>query len=131
MSTETQRAMTSFAHPDADALKLETVLYALGDPIRLFIVRRLAAGSELPCNVAVAGLDIAKSTQSHHFRILREAGIIKTRKEGVSYLNCLRRDDLERRFPGLLDAVLANAQHCANTSAGQNKAAELSRAEML
>jgi DNA-binding transcriptional ArsR family regulator len=101
--------MTLFNHPDARDLKLETVLYALGDPVRLCIVRNLARGCELACNAAVSGLDIAKSTQSHHFRILREAGIIQTRREGVSYLNCLRRADLDARFPGLLDAVLASA----------------------
>lgn len=108
--------MTHFVHPSPDALKLETVLYALGDPIRLCIVRSLARGEELACNATVAGLDIAKSTQSHHFRILREAGIIRTRKEGVCYLSSLRRDDLDARFPGLLDAVLASSQ-CSVTGA--------------
>ena len=64
-------------------LKLETVLYALSDPVRLHIVRNLAERGELACYAAVAGLDIAKSTQSHHYRILREAGLIAQRKEGV------------------------------------------------
>lgn len=110
--------MTRFVHPDIDSLKLETVLYALGDPIRLCIVRSLACQAELPCHASVSTLDIAKSTQSHHFRILREAGIIRTRKEGVAYLSCLRKDELDARFPGLLDAVLANATATVACNAG-------------
>lgn len=108
--------MTHFVHPPTEALKLESVLYALGDPIRLRIVQALAEGGELACNAAVAGLDLAKSTQSHHFRILRETGIVRTRKEGVCYLTTLRRDDLEARFPGLLDAVLASARQRENAA---------------
>jgi DNA-binding transcriptional ArsR family regulator len=96
------------ALPSSD-MKLEAVLYALSDPVRLHIVRNLAARGELPCFAAVTGLDIAKSTQSHHYRILREAGVIAQRKEGVCFLSSLRRDELNKRFPGLLDAILRNA----------------------
>src|SRR5271165_4766152 len=91
-------------------LKLESVLYALSDPVRLHIVQNLAKCGELACYAAVAGLDIAKSTQSHHYRILREAGIIAQRKEGVCFISTLRKADLDARFPGLLDAVLGNFQ---------------------
>lgn len=91
-------------------LKLETVLYALSDPVRLHIVRNLAVRGELACYAAVAGLDIAKSTQSHHYRILREAGLIAQRKEGVCFISRLRKPDIDARFPGLLDAVLRNSQ---------------------
>jgi len=87
-------------------LKIEGVLYALSDPVRLHIVRNLASRGELACFAAVAGLDIAKSTQSHHYRILREAGVIAQRKEGVCFISSLRKDELDARFPGLLDAVL-------------------------
>src|SRR5271166_5164644 len=89
-------------------LKLETVLYALSDPVRLHIVRNLARKGELACYAAVSGLDIAKSTQSHHYRILREAGVIAQRKEGVCFISSLRKPDIDARFPGLLDAVLQN-----------------------
>jgi len=89
-------------------LKLETVLYALSDPVRLYIVRNLAEKGELACYAAVAGLDVAKSTQSHHYRILREAGIIAQRKAGVCFISSLRKADIDARFPGLLDAVLRN-----------------------
>jgi DNA-binding transcriptional ArsR family regulator len=91
-------------------LKLETVLYALSDPVRLHIVRNLAIRGELACYAAVAGLGLAKSTQSHHYRILREAGLIGQRKEGVCFISSLRKADIDRRFPGLLDAVLRNFQ---------------------
>ncbi len=89
-------------------LKLETVLYALSDPVRLHIVRNLAERGELACYAAVAGLDIAKSTQSHHSRILREAGLIAQRKEGVCFISSLRKPCIDALFPGLLDAVLRN-----------------------
>ncbi len=90
--------------------KLEAVLYALSDPVRLHIVKNLAKRGELACFAAVAGLDIAKSTQSHHYRILREAGLIAQRKEGVCFISTLRKAELDARFPGLLDAVLRSPQ---------------------
>jgi DNA-binding transcriptional ArsR family regulator len=52
---------------------------------------------------------VTKSTCTHHFKVLREAGVIQQRQEGTSRLNTLRRDDLEARFPGLLETVLAAA----------------------
>src|SRR6516225_9896225 len=102
--------MTGDAPAETSHLKLETVLYALSDPVRLYIVGNLAKKGELACYAAVAGLDIAKSTQSHHYRILREAGLIAQRKEGVCFISTLRKDDIDARFPGLLDAVLRNFQ---------------------
>jgi DNA-binding transcriptional ArsR family regulator len=102
--------MADETQAEAPALSLESVLYALSDPIRLHIVRNLAEKGELACYAAVAGLDIAKSTQSHHYRILREAGLIAQRKEGVCFISSLRRNELEARFPGLIGAVLRNFQ---------------------
>jgi hypothetical protein len=98
----------------ADTLPVEAppnlcaLLYALSDPVRLHIVRNLAERGELACFAAVSGLDIAKSTQSHHYRILREAGLIAQRKEGVCFISSLRKSDIDARFPGLLDAILGN-----------------------
>jgi len=100
--------MNDDALAEAVSPKLETVLYALSDPVRLHIVHNLAKKGELACYAAVAGLDLAKSTQSHHYRILREAGVIAQRKEGVCFISTLRKPDLDARFPGLLDAVLQN-----------------------
>ncbi len=99
--------MNCLNHPDPADIRLERVLYALGDPIRLKIVESLEKGVEMACSKASCGLDLAKSTQSYHFRILREAGVIRTRKSGIYYMNSVRRDDLDARFPGLLNAVLA------------------------
>ena len=88
---------------------MPSVLHALSDPARLEIVRRLAAGSEeWSCGRFELGL--SKATLSHHFRVLREAGVVRTRPEGRKRLLSLREDDLESRFPGLLDAVLANGR---------------------
>jgi DNA-binding transcriptional ArsR family regulator len=95
-------------HPDPDELQMATVLHALSDPQRLTIVRILAE-SPAPRRCGSFDLDITKSTLTHHFRVLREAGLIDQREEGTARLNSLRRADLDRRFPGLLDAVLAGA----------------------
>lgn len=91
-------------HPDRKDISLPGVLYALGDPIRLDIVKRLAVKGDQNC--AALEVPIAKSTLSHHFRVLREAGIIYCRKEGTQHINSLRREDLDALFPGLLDTVL-------------------------
>jgi DNA-binding transcriptional ArsR family regulator len=94
-------------HPDPKDISLAGVLYALGDPVRLEIVRRLATKGEQPC--AALDLAIARSTMSHHFKVLRESGVLYCRKEGTQHLNSLRREDLDALFPGLLDAVLQAA----------------------
>jgi DNA-binding transcriptional ArsR family regulator len=96
----------SLSHPRREALELAAVLQALSDPHRLQIVRRLAASDEL-CPCGSFELDLSKSTLTHHFRVLREAGVIHQQPLGTSKLNSLRREDLDVRFPGLLDAVLA------------------------
>jgi DNA-binding transcriptional ArsR family regulator len=96
--------MRPIHHPDPQNITLEGVLYALGDPVRLEIVKRLAADGELAC--ADLEIPIAKSTLSHHFKILREAGVLYCRKQGTQHMNSLRRDDLEQVFPGLLEAIL-------------------------
>ena len=93
--------------PSVDALALPDVLHALSDPQRLRIVGMLAE-DPTPCPCGGFGLDVSKSTATHHFRVLREAGVIETRQEGTSRLNSLRREDLDARFPGLLDAVLGS-----------------------
>lgn len=92
-------------HPDRDELDLPAVLHALSDPHRLQIVRALAA-SETAMRCGTMGLSVTKSTATHHFRVLREAGLIRQAEDGTARLNSLRREDLDARFPGLLDAVL-------------------------
>jgi DNA-binding transcriptional ArsR family regulator len=91
-------------HPTADEIALADVLHALSDPMRLRIVAGLSDGAERTCKSF--DLPVVKSTCTHHFRVLREAGVIRQRLEGTTRLNSLRRADLDHRFPGLLDAVL-------------------------
>jgi DNA-binding transcriptional ArsR family regulator len=92
-------------HPAAAALELTGVLHALSDPVRLQIVRTLAAeGGERRCGAFTLG--VTKSTLTHHFRVLRESGVISQYAEGTAVVNQLRRADLDERFPGLLDSVL-------------------------
>ncbi|QLE55150.1 helix-turn-helix transcriptional regulator [Nostoc sp. TCL26-01] len=95
-------------HPDRKDIFLPGVLYALGDPVRLEIVRLLANKGEQCC--ADFDFAIAKSTMSNHFKILRESGVVMSRKEGTQHINWLRREDLDLLFPGLLDAVLRSAK---------------------
>ncbi|MGA2928652.1 MAG: helix-turn-helix domain-containing protein [Solirubrobacteraceae bacterium] len=94
-------------HPERAQIELEAVLHALSDPIRLRIVAALAQGGERSCKSI--DLPVVKSTCTHHFRVLREAGVIRQRQEGTARLNSLRRADVDGRFPGLLDAVLRAA----------------------
>ncbi|GAB3451041.1 helix-turn-helix domain-containing protein [Streptomonospora sediminis] len=81
---------------------------ALGDPVRLGLVRLLAGGGEYGWGRLCA--PVAKSTLSHHLRVLRDSGITRTRQEGVRCFVALRRTDLDTRFPGLLSAVLEAAE---------------------
>jgi DNA-binding transcriptional ArsR family regulator len=92
------------AHPQVAVLDLSAVLHALSDPVRRSIVARLAREGEVPCGGF--GLSVSKSTSTHHFRVLREAGVIEQVEQGNRKLNTLRREELERSFPGLLEAVL-------------------------
>jgi len=82
-------------------------LYALGDPLRLRMVGQLAAVDEaISCGDIHVVKEVPKSTGSHHFKVLREAGLIRMVPQGRRVLVSLRRADLEERFPGLLDAIL-------------------------
>jgi DNA-binding transcriptional ArsR family regulator len=95
----------SLEAPAVEELDLVEVLQALGDPVRLQIVHILEqADGAIACNEM--GLPVAKSTGSHHLKVLREAGVIRGRVDGTRKFYTLRRDDLEARFPGLLDSVL-------------------------
>jgi DNA-binding transcriptional ArsR family regulator len=96
-------------HPGVDELELAAVLHALSDPLRLRVVEMLADGGERSCGSF--DLPVVKSTCTHHFRVLREAGVVRQRIEGKAKLNQLRREDIETRFPGLLAAVLGAAAH--------------------
>lgn len=94
-------------HPAAETLQLTGVLHALADPVRLAIVRTLAAGGGCERHCGAFDVAVAKSTRTHHFRVLRENGVIEQRAEGTALVNRLRREELDGRFPGLLDSVLS------------------------
>ncbi|GAA2250736.1 transcriptional regulator [Streptomyces ruber] len=105
-------------HPPREEIRLEGVLQALSDPMRLRIVRELAAvGDELSCSQF--DLPVTKSTSTHHFRVLRETGVIRQVYRGTAKLNGLREDDLDDLFPGLLAGVLdAAARQDARLGSG-------------
>ncbi|MCG5213387.1 helix-turn-helix domain-containing protein [Streptosporangium soli] len=95
-------------HPNMGEIALTGVMAALGDPIRVGLVRVLADGRERGWGELQA--PVAKSTLSHHLRVLRDAGLTRTRQEGTRCFVILRRQELQARFPGLLQAVLAAAE---------------------
>jgi DNA-binding transcriptional ArsR family regulator len=95
-------------HPEVDQLSLVAVLHALADPTRLTIVSTLRSDPERACGTFP--VSVAPSTLTHHFRVLREAGVIRQREQGNKRWTTLRLHDLDARFPGLVDAVLASAE---------------------
>lgn len=107
-SPPTPGDLEPLGHPAREQIELVAVLHALSDPMRLRIVAGLAKGEARTCKSF--DLPVTKSTCTHHFRVLREAGVIRQRLEGTTKLNSLRREDLDSRFPGLLDSVLLGAR---------------------
>ncbi|CAL9633544.1 helix-turn-helix transcriptional regulator [Streptomyces sp. Tu 3180] len=104
-------------HPARGEIRLEGVLHALSDPVRLRIVRELAAEG-VPLSCSHFDLPVTKSTTTHHFRVLRESGVIRQIYEGTAKMNGLRRDDLDELFPGLLDSLLTAAARQAARHGG-------------
>ncbi|MDF9811930.1 helix-turn-helix domain-containing protein [Streptomyces sp. SPB162] len=118
MTPQTAPTVRALEHPERAAIRLEGVLHALSDPMRLHVVHTLAvAETELACSEVV--LPVSKSTTTHHFRVLREAGVIEQNYRGTSKMSGLRREDLDALFPGLLDTVLAALDgQCARLGGG-------------
>jgi DNA-binding transcriptional ArsR family regulator len=102
------RTVSELHHPDPAELDLASLLHALSDPMRLEIVRNLAEVDS--CSCKAIELPVSKATASHHFKVLRLAGVIAQHDEGTRRISRLRRDELEQRFPGLLESVLRAAQ---------------------
>jgi DNA-binding transcriptional ArsR family regulator len=92
--------------PAREEIRIEQVLAALGDPVRLLFVRQLAKAPAVGVACGVIPLPVTKSTRTHHLRILREAGVISLRAEGTRRMAVLRREDLDALYPGLLDGIL-------------------------
>jgi DNA-binding transcriptional ArsR family regulator len=120
--------MKPLIHPSVDDITVEGILHALSDPVRAAIYADMAgAGCAQTCStfLQVVNRSIPKSTLSQHFRTLREAGLVRSERQGVEMLNTTRCAEIERRFPGLLPAIM-NAhriQHEGKTPAGRRKAA--------
>jgi DNA-binding transcriptional ArsR family regulator len=95
--------------PGPDEIRVETVLQALGEPVRLMIIRALA---DRPEGIACGDIElpVTASTRAHHLKILREAGVLSTHTDGTRRISVLRSDDLEALYPGLLTGVLAARQ---------------------
>ena len=99
--------MAQFVHPAREDMTLAGVLAALADPMRLRIVKSLLQQDDcMSCKDAAPCPDMAKSTLSNHFRILREAGLIETTKKGVEHRNVVREADINARFPRLLKTIV-------------------------
>ena len=95
-----------FVHPALEDITLESVLYALADPTRLAIVCKLTSRG-CPTNCQTAAPDnLPKSTQSHHYQVLREAGLIRSERRGTEVVNTLRCAEIETKFPGLVSAIM-------------------------
>lgn len=99
--------MRLYEHPEISSVTLPSVMQAFADPCRLAIVKELYSQDRpLACNEVP--LDVSKATRSHHFEVLRNAGVIRTEVEGTKCMTSLRTKDIEERFPGLLDLVVKN-----------------------
>jgi DNA-binding transcriptional ArsR family regulator len=105
---QTRTVSSDPQHPDLADVDLTSLLHALSDPVRLEIVRTLAELNECACGAI--DLPVSKATASHHFKVLRQAGVITQHDVGTRRLSSLRRDELEERFPGVLESVLRAAK---------------------
>ncbi|MET9630718.1 helix-turn-helix domain-containing protein [Lentzea sp. NPDC006480] len=96
-------------HPELSEVSLQQALEALADPVRRMVVCQLAqAGGEKGCGTF--DTPVSDSTLTHHFNVLREAGVIRQHYRGTAKLNSLRDEEMDARFPGLLSAVVSAAQ---------------------
>jgi DNA-binding transcriptional ArsR family regulator len=103
--TKTTRA-ERIHHPEVDSFDLATIMRALGDPLRIQIVRLVDAEDEILCADLYDRLGLPASTGSYHLRQLREAGVTRSRAIGTKRMVSVRREDLDSRFPGLVDLVI-------------------------
>ncbi|MBL7544380.1 MAG: helix-turn-helix transcriptional regulator [Bdellovibrionaceae bacterium] len=95
----------NFSHPSMKDLTIDGVLHALSDPIRREIVKKLASCQGMSCTKSCAS-GLPPSTISFHHKVLRENGLIRSKKVGVEVINTLRKLELDKKFPGLLDSIL-------------------------
>ncbi len=101
--------MRPLLHPAIEDVSIESVLHALADPVRVAICAELSGpGCTANCSSfqEIANQPIPKSTLSQHFRILREAGLIRSERRGVEVLNSSRFAEIDGRFPNLLKSIV-------------------------
>lgn len=110
----------SYQHPETGDIALPRVLFALSEPLRLTMVHTLASGSEI--DSIELGPDLPRSTLTHHTSLLRESGVVFVRAEGRKCMIRLRTEDLNARFPGLIDTVLAGYEPDSDAAAGAEDA---------
>ena len=117
--------MRPLFHPPADEITVEGILHALSDPVRAHIFAEIAqAGRAQTCSafLEVSDRAVPKSTLSQHFKALREAGLIRSERKGVELLNTPRCDDVDKRFPGLLPAIInAHTLQAARVRQGRRR----------
>lgn len=129
--------MKPLFHPSIEDVTVEAILHALSDPVRVAIYADIAGSMcSLNCSsfLKMSEKAIPRSTLSQHFRALREAGLIRGERRGVEMHNTTRCDELEKRFPGLIKAIV-NAHHVqaaaqARTTAGTRKKPTTARLAM-
>lgn len=111
-------AVRQLEHPELEQIELQQVLDALVDPVRRSVVHELARQA-VDKTCGTFGVRVAASTLSHHFAVLREAGVIRQYYVGAQKMNSLRAEELQQRFPGLLKALLAacDAEEAAASAA--------------
>lgn len=98
--------MRELFHPNIEQLNLSTILSALADPIRLSLIKNITNNPEATCSNC--NINLAKSALSHHFKVLRQSGLIKVRIEGKQHFLSVRYDEIEGRFPGVLSSIIKN-----------------------
>ncbi|WNM29443.1 helix-turn-helix transcriptional regulator [Streptomyces sp. Li-HN-5-11] len=108
-SSTSHRGTPEHTHPDD--VPVQTALAALADPVRLSLVRELAGSAEWSRSCGSFDVPVGKAALSHHFAVLRAAGLVEQRDEGPRRVNRLRRAEFDARFPGLLDLVLREVSH--------------------
>lgn len=101
--------MKPLLHPSPEDVTVEQILHALSDPVRVAIFVRIAgSGRAATCSsfLNVAERPIPKSTLSQHFKALRDAGLIRSERRGVEMHNTSRCAEMDKRFPGLIPAIV-------------------------
>ncbi|MFJ7078954.1 ArsR/SmtB family transcription factor [Streptomyces sp. NPDC098781] len=93
-------------HTHPDVVPVLTALSALADPVRIQLIRTLARHPDWTLSCSNFDVSVGRAAKSHHFSVLRDAGLVEQRDQGTKRLNRLRREEFDARFPGLLDLAL-------------------------